>query len=238
MIFLVLVGKPRPFGETEKQYFYEKGSVFRDEENKVREFKSLANSHINGLPWIITDKAIKFTCAVLNGGQKGTLYLGVADDVKKESGYKHGEIVGLHIADMKDDINKALQAGLDDHMLSDAGPLQKGGEQNCIAVHYVPVKIHGNRSKLFVVEIEVARDWRFCKKRVYYSKTWRSKHVTDCTGQKALDTYFKVKANEFDDVEIRTIASSSHVKPFDVYRQVKEPLEVKYKEWKKKEEQG
>ena len=72
--------------------------------------------------------------------------------------------------EIKDDINKAFQCVLDDHIKSDAGPLQKGGEQNCITLYFVPVRIQGNSPNLFVIEIEVARDWRFCNDKVYYSK--------------------------------------------------------------------
>ena len=74
--------------------------------------------------------------------------------------------MGLDVTDIKDDINKAFQCVLDDHIKSDAGPLQKGG----ITLHFVPVRIQGNSPNLFVIEIEVARDWRFCNDIVYYSK--------------------------------------------------------------------
>lgn len=64
------------------------------------------------------------------------------------------------------------------------------------------------------------------------------KRDKDCAGKKALDDYFKVKGNLFDDVAIRTNGASSGVKQLEFNRQVKKPLEVKYKEWRKKEKQG
>lgn len=50
--------------------------------------------------------------------------------------------------------------------------------------------------------------------------------------------HFKVKGDLFDDVAIRTNGASSGVKQLEFNRQVKKPLEVKYKEWRKKEKQG
>ena len=238
LIFLVLVGNPRPFGATGKEYVYEKGSVFGVEENREIEFKSLVKAHNDSLPWKIMEKAKKFICACLNSDRKGIIYFGVGDSQEQRSRYKHGEIVGLDVTDIKDDINKAFQFVLDDHIKSDEGPLQKGGEQNCITLHFVPLRIQGNSPNLFVIEIEVARDWRLCKDKVYYSKTWVQKRDKDCAGKKALDDYFKVKGDLFDDVAIRTNGASSSVKQLEVDRQVKKPLQVKYKEWRKKEKQG
>ena len=63
---------------------------------------------------------------------------------------RHGEITGLDVEDIKDDITKAFQDLLDNHIKSDGGPLQKGGEQNCVNLYFVPVKS--------VIEIEVSRD--------------------------------------------------------------------------------
>ena len=185
------------------------------------------------------EKAKKFICACLNADATGTIYFGVGDSQEQSSRYKHGEILGLEIEEIKDDINKALQFVLDDHIKSDAGSLQKGGEQNCVNIHFVPVNIEGNRSNLYVVEIEVDRDWRFCKDNIYYSKKWTEKKGADkdCAGKKALSDLFKVK-DEFDDVAIRTNGSSSCVRQLEVDRQVKKPLEVKYKDWRRKAKQG
>ena len=183
-------------------------------------------------------KAKKFICACLNADRPGTIYFGVGDSQEQGSRYQHGEILGLEVEDIKDDVNKAFQFVLDDHIKSDAGPLQKGGEQNCVNIHFVPVKSQGNRSRLYVIEIEVARDWRFCKDNIYYSKSWTEKRGgdKDCTGKKALSDFFKVK-DEFD-VAIRTNGASSCVKQLEVDRQVKKPLEVKYKDWRRKAKRG
>jgi len=179
------------------------------------------------------EKAKKFICACLNADIKGIIYFGVGDSQEKGSKYQHREILGLNVEKIKDDINKAFQFVLDDHIKSDTGPLQKGGEQNCVNIHFVPVKSQGNRSNLYVVEIEVARDWRFCKDNIYYSKSWSEKRGDkDCAGKKGLGDFFKVK-DEYEDAAIRTNGASSCVKQHDAYRQVKHPLEEKYKEWKK-----
>ena len=236
--YILPVGKPRPRGVAGRDIFYEKGSVLDAEENRELEFKSLVNAQPCSLPWKIMEKAKKFICACLNNDRNGIIYFGVGDSQEQGSKYKHGEILGLEVEDIRDDVNKAFQFVLDDHIKSDAGTLQKGGEQNCINIHFVPVKNEGNRTNLYVIEIEVARDWRFCKDNVYYSKTWAEKRgEKDCTGKKALGDYFKVK-DEFDDVAVRTNGASSCVKQLEVDRQVKKPLELKYKEWRRKEKHG
>lgn len=80
MIFLVLIGNPRPFGVTGKEYVYEKGSVFVVEENREIEFKSLLKVHTDSLPWkIIEKRAKKFICACLNNDRRGIIYFGVGD---------------------------------------------------------------------------------------------------------------------------------------------------------------
>jgi len=234
-----LSGNPRPRKVPGIDYFYEKGSALDAEENRELEFKSFVGALPSSLPWKIMEKAKKFICACLNADSKGTIYFGVGDCQEQGSKYQHGEIIGLEVEDIKDDVNKAFQFVLDDHIKSDAGSLQKGGEQNCINIYFVPVKIQGNRSNLYVIEIEVDRDWRFCKDNIYYSKSWTEKRGADknCAGKKALRDFFKVK-DEFDDVAIRTNGASSCVTQLEVARQVKKPLEVKYKDWRRKSKQG
>ena len=203
------------------------------------EFISLVSTPSCSLPWKIMEKAKKFICACLNADRQGIIYFGVGDSQEKGLNYHHGEIIGLDVEQMRDDINKAFQFVLDDHIKSDAGPLRKGGEQNCANMYFVPVKSQGTPSHSFIIEIEVARDWRLCKDKVYYSKSWIEKReVYKESGEKrALSDFFKVK-DEFDDVAIRTNGASTSVKPFEVESQVKKPLEVKYKDWRKKTKQG
>ena len=229
-----LAGTPRPRGVAGRDFFYEQGSVLDAEENRELEFKSLASAQSCSLPWKIMEKAKKFICACLNADRRGIIYFGVGDSLEKGSKYQHGEIVGLDVELIKDNINKAFQIVLDDHIKSDAGPLQKGGEQNCVSIHFVPVKKQGKRCNLYVIEIEVTRDWRFCKASIYYSKSWIDRtgghHAT--TGKKALSDFFKVK-DDWDKVAIRTNGVSSSVEQFDVDRHVRKPLEEKYEDWKK-----
>lgn len=209
------------------------------EENRELEFKSLASAQLCCLPWKIMEKGKKFICACLNNDRKGTIYFGIGDSQEQGSKYKHGEIIGLKVEGIKDRINKGFQAVLDDHIKSDVGPLQKGGDQNCINIHFVPVRNQGNCTDLYVIEIEVTREWRFCKDKVYYTKSWTEKREADkdCIGKEGLSDYYKVR-NKFDDVAIRTNGVSSCVQHQDVYTQVKKPLKLKYKEWKRKDEPG
>lgn len=185
------------------------------------------------------EKAKKFICACLNAGSKGIIYFGVGDNQEQGSKFHHGEVIGLEVENIRDDITKALQFLLDDHMKSDAGSLQKNGEQNCIEIHFVPVSCQGNRANLYIVEIEVSRDWGYCKDNLYYCKTWIEKQggSKDQPGKKGLNDIFKVK-DTYDDVTVRTKGASTCVKQHEVKRQVREPLATKYKEWKRETKSG
>ena len=116
------------FGIKGKDHSYQKGSVLDAEENREVEFKSLTGAHPSTLPWKMMEKAKKFICACLNADSKGIIYFGVGDSQEQCSKFKRGEILGLDVEDVIDDVVKAFQFVLDDHIKSDAGPLQKGGE--------------------------------------------------------------------------------------------------------------
>ena len=185
------------------------------------------------------DKAKKFICACLNADNKGIIYFGVGDCQEQNSKFKRGEILGLDVEDITDDIMKAFQFVLDDHIKSDDGPLKKGGDQNCVNIEFIPVMSEGNRTNLCVVEIEVSRDWKLCKDNVYYSTCWTENPGVNskkdlCT--KKLRSFYKVLKD--DKVFIRTNGASSSVKPRLVNREVKEPLTAKYKQWKRETKQG
>lgn len=100
----------------------------------------------------------------------------------------------------------------------------------------------GARTRLYVIEIEVMRDWKLCKEIVYYTKCWTEKRGVkidkDPSAKKSLTDFFKVHKEEFDDVAIRTNGASTSVKKHEVNRQVREPLLAKYKEWKREAKLG
>lgn len=207
------------------------------------EFKSLTSAQLSALPWKIMEKAKKFIAGCLNADTRGIIYFGVGDCQEQSSKFKRGEILGLDVEDLIDDIMKAFQFVLDDHIKSDDGPLQKGGDQNCVSLEFIPVSSEGNRTKLYVIEIEVTRDWKLCKDNVYYSKRWIEKRGISidkdpASTKKALSDFYKVQKDEFDDVAIRTNGASSSVKQHEVNRHVREPLTAKYKEWKREAKIG
>ena len=224
-----------------KEVSYQKGCVLDAEENREVEFKSFTSAHPTILPWKIMEKAKKFICACLNADSKGIIYFGIGDSQEQCSKFKRGEILGLNVENVIDDIVKALQTVLDDHIKSDAGPLQKGGAQNCVNIEFVPVVNEESRTGLHVIEIEVNRDWKFCKDNVYYCKTWIEKQGVnkdgDASMKKALGHFYKVK-DQCDDVAIRTNGASNTVKHLEVYQEVKKPLVAKYKEWKRGTKRG
>lgn len=178
------------------------------------------------------EKAKDFICGCLNAERKGIIYFGVGD---------HGEVLGLEIEDMKDEIVSAFQSVLDEHIKSDGANSLSMGEQDCIKRHFIPVKNEeGNPTRSYVIEIEVARDWRLCKDNVYYSKTWKKKdkkkeNNNKAAHSKALRDFFDVKPGEWDDVHVRNDGQTSSVKKDEVDQKVKVPLKEKFEEWKAKQ---
>lgn len=107
------------------------------EENREVEFKSFTSAQPPTLPWKIMDKAKKFICACLHADSKGIIYFGVGDCQEQSSKFKRGEILGLDVEDVIDDIMKAFQFVLDDHIKSDAGQLlseRRGSEMHQLRV--------------------------------------------------------------------------------------------------------
>ena len=183
------------------------------------------------------EKAKTFVCGCLNGDKKGIIYFGVGDSVDQTSPHKRGEILGLDVESSMDDIVKSFQCVLDDHLRSDDGALQKGDEQDCIRLEFVPVTEGEHRTCLYVVEIEVAREWSVCKDRVYYSKYWVEKRGTGSDSKskqrKGLHDFYKVQQDDFRAV-IRTNGASQPVKSYDLIKHVKQPLVTKFEEWQQK----
>lgn len=148
---------------------------------------------------------------------------------------------GLEIEDMKDEIVSAFQNVLNEHIKSDGGNSLSIGEQDYIKRHFIPVKNEeGNPTRSYVIEIEVERDWRFCKDNVYYSKTWKKKdkkkdNNNKVANPKALRNFFDVKSGKYDDAHVRNDGQTSSVKKEEVYQKVKVPLQEKFKEWKVKQ---
>lgn len=221
-------GKPRARGADGRSTSYEQGSVLDTEESREVEFKSLVNCQPRQLlPWKLMQRAKKFICACLNAAILGVIYFGVEDN---------GEIVGLDVENGKDNIQKAFQKVLDNHIITDlTGRLQKGGEQNCISIYFVPVTKQGTHfNGLYVIEIEVKRDWRYCEDKIYYSKLWKAKTLDENSDRyhnmEKLKDYYTIE-NEMEDVAIRTNGESYAVKPWNVRKNVLQHLQSKYREW-------
>ena len=182
--------------------------------------------------------AKEFICGCLNGNRKGIIYFGVGDSQERCSKFKRGEILGLDMESVIDDVVNAFQNVLNDHIKSDAGPLQKGGEQNCVNMEFVPVVNQESHPGLYVVEIEVNRDWKFCKDHIYYYRTWVEKKRgrvdkdKDTPKKKNLREFYEVK-KRYDNVAIREFGSSTNLKQGEVHAHVKEPLMVGYAAWQR-----
>ena len=144
-------------------------------EDKTYEYKALTQESPQKLPWKIMDKARPFICGILNGGGQGIIYFGIGDSYDPSTKFKRGEIIGLEITDLKDEINKAFQSTLDDHIKSDNGKMKKGGDMNCVKIYFVLVLKSGEPTSRYVIEIEVKRDWMFCQDYVYYFQEWTEK---------------------------------------------------------------
>ena len=148
-----------------------------EEENREIEFKALTNLNETPqkLPWKIMEKARIFICGILNAGGEGTIYFGIGDSYDKTNNFIRGEIIGLEVEGLRDEINKVFQSALDDHIESNDGKMKKGGDMNCVKIYFVPVEESGEQTGRYVVEIEIKRDWRFCKDNVYYFRPWSEK---------------------------------------------------------------
>ena len=168
----------RPFSKPGENYHYTKGNVLPNTEDKTFEYKALTQETARKLPWKIMEKAKTFICGILNGGERGIIYFGIGDSYNEITKYKRGEIIGLEVEGLRDEITKAYQSTLDDHIKSDNGNMTKGGDMNSINIHFVPVWESGERTNRYVIEIEVKREWMFCKDFVYYFKKWSEKRGT------------------------------------------------------------
>ena len=120
-------------------------------------------------------KARVFICGILNGGEKGIIYFGIGDSYDQTTKYKHGQIIGLEVEDLRDEISKAFQSTLNDHIKSDNDKMTKGGDMNCVNLYFVPVWESEEPTGRYVIEIEVIRDWMFCQDNVYYFLKWSEK---------------------------------------------------------------
>ena len=225
-------GKRREFGaKVEKDFFYQQGSVLNVHEDREVEFKSLASASPESLRWKVMEKAKKFITGCLNADNKGIIYFGVGDSKDKGSKFQHGEIIGLDVENMKDDINQAFQDVFDHHIKSGSKPFQKGGEQKCINIYFIPVKSTQNSIDLYVIEIEVARDFLYCEDNVYFYKTWSENTKSKkCPGKTNLRNYFEV--GDFV-AAIRTNGETTDVPSNEVQWQIGDPLSKRYKEWKR-----
>ena len=241
-----LIGTPRSSGHKGRETFYEKGFILDSQEDWETEYMSLENCDSCPLSWKIMEKAKTFICAFLNAAIPGTIYFGVANSEENSSQqnvmYNHGEILGLDVENIKDDIIEAFQFVLDTQISSDQGGLlKKGGDQNCVSIHFVPVKIQGIRSKLYVIEIDVLRDWLLCKDNVFFCKSWieapRQEAEEKDSNRKGLSNFFMVKEH-WDDVVIRDNGELHHVKPLDVHKCVRQRLREWYNERRPEAQHG
>ena len=85
------------------------------------------------------EKARTSICGILNGGERGIIYFGIGDSYNETTNYKRGEIIGLEVVGLRDEMTNAYQSTLDDHIKSDNGKMTKGGDMNSIYIHFVPV---------------------------------------------------------------------------------------------------
>lgn len=184
---------------------YEIGAAFPEVENQVIEYKALTQEKPQRLPWKIMEKARVFICGILNAGEQGVIYFGIGDSCDEKTDYIHGEIIGLAVEDLKDEISKAFQYLLKDHIKSDDGKMKRGGDMNCVKIYFVPVTTKVNEhTGRYVVEIEVNREWETCDDRVYYVEEWIKRKVDE-------------KSKSIHSYEIVLFTNSSRVAVFYIF---------------------
>ncbi|XP_048870907.1 sterile alpha motif domain-containing protein 9-like [Brienomyrus brachyistius] len=99
--------KPRPFGKEGVNFTYAKHNVLKPESGVVdmispcHEYKSFeiaADLDNQRLQAKLAKETFKFACGCMNMRTNGTIHFGVMDSVS-DSGYVHGEIIGIPIKD-------------------------------------------------------------------------------------------------------------------------------------------
>ena len=96
---------------------------------------------------------------------------GLARENKREN-YKHLEVVGLEVEELKDSINKSLNTVLDAHVKNSVDSMSIA-EKQAVKVYFIPVEQSGSRTNKYIVEIEVHRNWKVCKDHMYFIEEWK-----------------------------------------------------------------
>ena len=179
---------PRPFKAKSEGVKYHLGHILPCERGPsdldwyTIEFKELTGVDLANYeePFII--RLIKFACGCLNRRCNGTIYFGVADEVKKK--YKHGEVVGINAT--ISDVNR-FQCWLERHVTG-SSPIRfnrtkklPGSNEmikafgKCVG----PVRaIEIEGSSKIILEIDVEPLAEVCKAISFYFTNFKDKNET------------------------------------------------------------
>jgi hypothetical protein len=173
-------GECRPWSRPGRLWKYDRKSIL-PAEGRDREYKSLNRCQKIKLPFKIIQHAVRFVVGCLNARIHGVIAFGVGDQQEQEGRFQHGEVVGLDIVGLEDNITKLFQYMLDHMIRSDEHHNQRLplSEQQCISLHFIDVVPRQER-RLHVVEVEVDPDSTVCKGNVYIAKAFEKKTSDKC----------------------------------------------------------
>ena len=224
-------GVPRPFGTIGIAYTpYSKGSFLEAIERYETEFKGFTSEgNINKLPSRIMATAKNFACGCLNANVEGIIYFGVLNT---------GEVAGLSLDQhLIDGITSALNTVLNSHIRSDDGILGMD-EKKCINLEFVPVTEEGKHQNLYVVEIEISRNFIACGEKIYFPKRWTDKKSITTEGRMRISEYYDMFPNSWEGVILRTNCSTDNVPHVDVNTRAREPLRKMLEDYKRQKMAG
>ncbi|XP_058510591.1 sterile alpha motif domain-containing protein 9-like [Solea solea] len=161
--------KPRPFDQEGIDFIYVKHRVLQPESgafdliSPCHEFKSFAVAaelDRTRLQAKFAKEVLKFATGCMNIRSNGTIHFGVMDS-KEDTGYVHGEVVGIPIKD-KDIYVDALD------YIEKCFPTDKEHARHCVRPpRFVEVMDRKNTAKNYVVEVDIVPSVNIVKGKVY-----------------------------------------------------------------------
>jgi hypothetical protein len=167
----------RPFGRHGYMWKYVKGSILPPE-GRDREYKSLNRCPRQKIAFKVIQHSVKFICGCLNIRQQGTISFGIGDKLEQQGRFRHGEVIGLAVEAIQDEIQQLFQHMLDNMIYRDDKCGMTPYEQLSVSIHFVRITPCLNENPLVVVEVEVDPQWSVCKDCVYIYKQFEKKERT------------------------------------------------------------
>ena len=151
-----------------------KGSILPPE-GQDREYKSLNRCPRQKIAFKIIHHSVKFICGCLNIRKQSAISFGIGDKFEQQGKFRHGEVIGLAVEKIQDEIQQLYQYMLDNMICRDNKCGMTPSEQLSVSIHFVRVTPCLNENPHIVVEVEVDPQWSICKDYVYIYKQFEKK---------------------------------------------------------------